>query len=246
MTEIPKKWFHNWFNSPYYHILYTHRDEEEAEFFLDNLCAYLTPKDQSTILDIGCGRGRHAIYLNKKGYSVTGIDLSLENIQVAQNHENKNLHFLVKDMRFPFSEPVYHYAFNLFTSFGFFDSDQENQNCINNFCSSLVSGGSLVIDFMNTELIEKNLVMKEIQQIRQYEFHISRKIENNHFIKLIQFEDKGKQYNFKEEVNALRKNDFERYFQVAGLEIKDVFGNYNLDIFDPEKSERLIFICEKK
>ena len=65
MTEIPKKWFHNWFNSPYYHILYTHRDEEEAEFFLDNLCAYLTPKDQSTILDIGCGRGRHAIYLNK-------------------------------------------------------------------------------------------------------------------------------------------------------------------------------------
>jgi len=245
MTENLTKWFHNWFNSPYYHILYSDRDDNEAEYFIDNLCAYLTPKNQANILDIGCGRGRHAIYLNKKGYTVTGIDLSNENIQVARNYENKKLKFWVKDMRNPLSVETYDFAFNLFTSFGFFETDEENQLCINNFSTSLASGGTLVIDFMNSEYLEKNLVVKEIKQIKKYEFHISRKLEDDHFIKMIQFEDKGKHYNFREEVKALRKKDFERYFAIAGLSIRGIFGNYNLDEFIPKESDRMIFICDK-
>ena len=62
-----KKWFENWFDSPYYHILYQNRNDDEAKFFIDNLCAYLKPSLNDTLLDVACGRGRHAIYLNKKG-----------------------------------------------------------------------------------------------------------------------------------------------------------------------------------
>ena len=86
--HMPKKWFQNWFNSPYYHILYHQRNDEEAEFFIDNLCAYLKPGADSNLLDIACGRGRHSVYLNKKGYDVTGIDLSVSNVKFAQQFEN--------------------------------------------------------------------------------------------------------------------------------------------------------------
>ena len=64
---MPKKWFQNWFNSPFYHILYKQRDEEEAELFIDNLCTLLRPAKESRMLDIACGRGRHD--LRKKGPS---------------------------------------------------------------------------------------------------------------------------------------------------------------------------------
>ncbi|NBY24868.1 MAG: SAM-dependent methyltransferase, partial [Chitinophagaceae bacterium] len=53
-------WFSEWFNSPYYHLLYSHRDEEEAKEFINRLIDHLRPKQESRMLDVGCGRGRHS------------------------------------------------------------------------------------------------------------------------------------------------------------------------------------------
>ena len=63
-------WFKNWFNSPYYHILYKNRDIKEAELFIDNLINKLKLKKTSKLIDIACGKGRHACYFNKKGFDV--------------------------------------------------------------------------------------------------------------------------------------------------------------------------------
>src|SRR6187455_1959490 len=92
-------WFESWFNSPWYHILYEHRDEQEAEEFLDALLDHLQPKPGSSMLDLGCGKGRHSIYLNQKGFNVTGIDLSPESIMHCRKWENETLSFFVHDMR---------------------------------------------------------------------------------------------------------------------------------------------------
>ncbi|MEP2509893.1 MAG: methyltransferase domain-containing protein, partial [Reichenbachiella sp.] len=78
-----KQWFDEWFNTIYYHILYKHRDYEEAAKFLDHLINYFKIVPNSKILDLACGKGRHSIYLNKKGFDVTGVDLSEENIKFA-------------------------------------------------------------------------------------------------------------------------------------------------------------------
>ena len=72
-------WFENWFNSKYYHILYKNRDHKEAVFFLDNIIKNININD-GQILDVACGKGRHAKYLNHLGFNVTGIDLSLIHI----------------------------------------------------------------------------------------------------------------------------------------------------------------------
>ena len=63
-------WFTNWFDSPYYHILYKNRDEKEAQVFIDNLIEKLQLKKSSKLIDIACGKGRHASYFNKKEMTV--------------------------------------------------------------------------------------------------------------------------------------------------------------------------------
>ena len=57
-------WFATWFDSPYYHILYKERNYREAQVFMDNLTHYLNLPEGATVLDLACGKGRHAIYLN--------------------------------------------------------------------------------------------------------------------------------------------------------------------------------------
>ena len=118
---VPKiEWFDTWFSSPYYHILYKNRDFKEAKDFLDNLSVFLNLKPTDHILDLACGRGRHAIYLNKKGFNVVGVDLSEENISEARKFENEKLQFFTHDMIYVFKKNSFDYIFNFFHKFWIF------------------------------------------------------------------------------------------------------------------------------
>lgn len=242
---MPKEWFQNWFNSPYYHILYKQRDNEEAEFFIDNLCDFLQPEPSSKMLDIACGKGRHAIYLNKKGYDVTGIDLSLNSIKYARQFENKHLNFFVHDMRKLFYINYFDFTFNLFTSFGYFQTDKEHINTLKMFRKSLKPDGKLVLDYMNSQKIINGLVEREQKEIDGIMFHISRSVKNGKIIKTIDFNHNGTDYSFKEEVRDFKLADFQYLFEAAGLKITHTFGDYQLNSFNTDLSDRLIFICSK-
>lgn len=242
---MPKKWFQNWFSSPYYHILYHQRNDEEAEYFIDNLCAFLKPKPESKLLDIACGRGRHSVYLNKKGYDVTGIDLSNANIKFAQQFEKENLQFFIHDMRNVFYINYFDIAFNLFTSFGYFETEKDHLKSLRAFNKSLKKSGILVLDYFNSEKIIRHLASNEVKHVEGIDFHISKKVENGKIIKNISFEHKNKEFSFNEEVKAFSKNDFEEMFTKSGFKILNQFGDYSLNPFDEVKSDRLIFICQK-
>ena len=121
---MQETWFKDWFNSPYYHQLYKNRDLKEAELFIDKLVQHLKVSPGSRMLDVGCGKGRHCIQLAGKGFDVTGIDLSEESIEEALKYEQENLHFFTHDMRLPFWINYFDYAFNFFTSFGYFKTER--------------------------------------------------------------------------------------------------------------------------
>jgi len=242
---MQRKWFQYWFNSPYYHILYSQRNDAEAEFLIDNLSAYLKPAADARILDIACGRGRHSIYLNKKGYDVTGIDLSEQNIKYAQQFEKKNLHFFVHDMRKLSFINYFDFAMNLFTSFGYFDTEKEHVNALKAFRKGLKADGHLVIDYFNTQKIVKNLTHQETKEVEGIEFHLKKFVSDGKIIKHINFEHRNKSFAFEEKVQAFTLSDFERMFENSGLKIDATFGSYGLEPFDENKSERLILICKK-
>ena len=238
-------WFAKWFNSKYYHILYKERDKKEAEFFINNLVEYLKLKKGSKLIDIGCGKGRHANYLNSLGFDVVGIDLSPNNIAAAKKNEKSNLHFVVQDMRKVYLEDKFDIAINLFTSFGYFNNDTDEQAAINAMAKNLKSEGILVIDFMNVKKVITNLVMSEQKSINNVVFDIQKKVENNYIIKNISIYDKEIKQKFQEKVKVLTLTDFYELITNADLKIINIFGNYKLDDFDATTSDRLILICKK-
>ena len=242
---MQRKWFQYWFNSPFYHILYSQRNDEEAEYLIDNLSAFLKPPANSRILDIACGRGRHSIYLNKKGYDVTGIDLSEQSIKYAQQFEQKNLHFFVHDMRKLAFINYFDIALNLFTSFGYFETEKEHVNALKSFRKGIKVDGTLVIDYFNTQKILKNLTNQEIKIVEGIEFHLHKFVSEGKIIKHINFEHKAKTYAFEERVQAFTLEDFQRMCVKSGLHIQNIFGSYGLDPYDEIKSDRLILVCTK-
>lgn len=246
MESSNKIWYENWFNSPYYHILYKDRDHKEAESFITRLNDFLNPPSSSLLLDVACGKGRHALYLSNLGYNVDAFDLSPNNISHAKKYESDKLHFYINDIRKPLKINHYDFVFNLFTSFGYFNSIDENQVALNAMSQNLKSNGVLVLDFMNCEAVLRQLPTNEEKRIGGLDFMIRKKLKDNQIIKQINFEDKGKQYAFEEQVRVIDKAQFESFFEKAGLEIEHTLGDYDLSNFDKSVSERLIFIARKK
>ncbi|MCX2740638.1 SAM-dependent methyltransferase [Pontibacter anaerobius] len=238
-------WFSTWFDSPYYHILYHNRDQQEAQQFMDRLLAHLHPKPTDKILDLACGMGRYSVYLSQKGYDVTGIDLSERSIKYAWQFEHERLHFARHDMREVFRPDYFDFILNLFTSFGYFDNDTENVVALCATAGSLKPGGKLVIDFMNTDKVINNLVAEEEKEVQGINFKITRGVENGFIVKSIRFRDKGQDYSFEERVRALRQEDFLEYFGMTQLRLVETFGDYRLNPYDQATSDRMIFVLKK-
>ena len=236
-----KNWFVSWFDSPYYHILYKERNYREAQIFMDNLTHYLNLPEKAKVLDLACGKGRHSIYLNQLGYDVLGVDLSENSILEAQKNTNEHLHFRVHDMREPFEEK-YDAIFNLFTSFGYFESDGDNLKTLIAIKESLSEYGFAVIDFMNSTNVIANLVPEEIKTVDGIDFNIKRYCIDSYIYKEIDFEHNGEKFHFTEKVQALTLADFQNLMDEAGIYLLDTFGDYKLKKFHKTESERLIMI----
>lgn len=241
MTKDTTQWFASWFDTPYYHILYKDRDHEEAQAFMDTLINYLNLPEHGKILDLACGKGRHSIYLNSLGYDVTGADLSESSIDYAKQFENERLHFKLHDMCEPFGEQ-FDAVFNLFTSFGYFEKEEDNLKTIKAIKSNLNDFGLGVIDFMNVNYVLENLVEENIKTVDGITFKQKRYMENGYLIKDISFEIKNESFNYQERVKAFTLNDFEKLFEEAGCYLLDIFGDYKLHKYDSQASERLIMI----
>lgn len=245
--EVAKQWFKDWFNSPYYHLLYSNRDEKEAASFIDKLVDYLHPAPGAAMLDVACGRGRHAKYLADKGFNVTGIDLSEESIAAARKLENDHLSFFQHDMRLPFRINYFDVVFNFFTSFGYFETRHENENALRTLANALKPGGRLVLDYLNSVYVAAHLVVDEVKEKDNVVFDIRREMDKGKFLKQINILDKKQllRSEYTESVSAFTREDFEEMFAKQGLQITDVFGDYHFNAFDRQHSPRLVLIAQK-
>lgn len=245
MNSSSTDWFETWFDTAYYHTLYKHRDSVEAEKFITNLLNYLKLPSGSKCLDLACGKGRHSLFLNKNSLNVTGLDLSANSIESAKSMENDTLKFDVHDMREVYNDNKYDAIFNLFTSFGYFDTDEDNLRVLNSIHEMLDDKGVLVIDFMNAKKSISSLIETEEKEIDGIKFKLKRSFDGAHIHKNIQFEDNGRKFNYNERVQALYKEDFERLLKMSGFKIQEIFGDFNLNSFDESSSNRLIIIARK-
>jgi 2-polyprenyl-3-methyl-5-hydroxy-6-metoxy-1,4-benzoquinol methylase len=240
-----KEWFEEWFDTTYYHTLYKHRNDEEAAQFIARIVGELPIQPGAQVLDLACGKGRHSITLNKLGFNVLGVDLAANSIEKAQVFKNESLQFAVHDMREIITNQKFAAIFNLFTSFGYFDSIDDNSKVIQAMHAMLEDEGLLIIDFMNATKVINQLVLQETQTIDGLTFEITRNYDGTHIFKRIQFNDQGKAFDFTERVQALKIADFSQLLVNNGFEIMRAFGDFKLNDYQENDSDRLLIIAKK-
>lgn len=240
-------WFEEWFNSPLYEKLYVNRDEDEAQQLVDLLEETLTLHTCSRILDLGCGRGRHSINLARKGYNVTGIDLSDQAIETAKERAEElgleNVSFKVGDMRNPLPQ-TFDAIVNLFTTFGYFLDDDENAAVFDSVIQMLKPGGIFVLDYLNAQKVRTSFEPTGNGTFQDIDYDISRYLKNGAIHKDIKFrkESTGDQRTYSERVKLYGLDWFEREMKKRNLHIEHVYGNYRGAAFDPGSSPRMLIV----
>jgi len=242
---MKKEWFAEWFDSTYYHLLYKSRDEQEARNSLDKLLVALNLEPGARIMDLACGKGRHSRYLAEKGFEVTGLDISEKSIEFARQFETEQLEFFQHDMRKPFRANYFDGVLNMFTSFGYFETDLEHLHALQSIATNLKVGGVFLLDYFNSQWVLANLVLAETKASEGVTFHLTKWVDKGHVFKKVAFEHDGHQVSHTESVRLFDLDDFQRLFSTCNLKITMAYGNYDLSAFDPEKSKRLILVAEK-
>jgi len=241
------EWFASWFDSPYYHKLYAHRDAGEAAAFIDELIDRRRIVRGENVLDLGCGAGRHAKHLASKGFDVTGIDLSPKSLEQARRHRSSRLRFVRQDMRQPFGTNAFDCVLSLFTSFGYFEDPADNVTVVHNIARSLKPGGRVVLDYLNSHEAVARLTTAEVIQREDVVYGITRWTDDDNIFKRIVIEDPGvaRSLEYVERVATLTLEEFRFMFAVCDLRIEAVYGDYRLSRFDLETSPRLILVANK-
>lgn len=241
-------WYKEWFDRDEYELVYPHRDEEEAEHVIDLVVQVTQPTPEAAILDVGCGRGRHARVLARCGYRVTGIDLSERALEIARQRareEHLAVDFCRGDMREPVCAGCFDGAVNLFTAFGYFEDEADHQRAIDAIAMALRSGGWLVQDFLNAEHVRRTLVPEDEREQDGIRITQERWIDDDRINKAITLHRNGATRTFRESVRLLTRADFERMYDAANLDLLDTFGDYDGRPHTPD-APRLILYARKR
>ena len=244
-------WYKEWFDSPLYETFYASRDEEDAARLTKLFSRELQPGNYPEILDLACGRGRHAIHLAKRGYRVTGMDLSERALEVAQERANEagagTIRFIRGDMRQPLTMK-FDAVVNFFTSFGYFEEDEDNHKVIEAVGQMLNKGGAFFIDYLNPDYVKENYIAEDSGHLHHFQYKISRYLEGDTINKEIAIYEDGKEEPdiFRERVKLYGVEWFSNALEDAGMTFAQKFGDYTGGNYEKSTSPRLIILAEKR
>lgn len=242
-----EEWFAEWFDTPWYHVLYGNRDNSEAEAFIKRLFSFLGDgwAHEPAVLDLACGAGRHSRVFESLGCRVTGFDLSAQSIEKAREIGPNSIQYVQGDMRTMQLDDRFDLVANLFTSFGYFDDVNDNATVIKAVHRHLRTNGVFILDFLNAPLVVERLVRNEIIERGGIQFNIARYATPDHIVKEIRFEADNKSHFYTEKVQALAPDTMQTMLTQQSFVVKSIFGDYNLTTFAPQTSPRVILIAQK-
>jgi cyclopropane fatty-acyl-phospholipid synthase-like methyltransferase len=242
------EWFREWFNTDEYLYVYRSRNEQDAKKLVELIVKNVNLPENSKVLDLACGAGRHSILFAQKGFKVTAVDLSENLLKVARHSAKEakvNINFVQTDIRHFCINKKFDLLVSLFTSFGYFDNDKENFMLFDMVQELLNENGSFALDYFNPIYIRKNLVRKSEEQFNDGKIIQERKIVENRVIKRIKIIKDGKEKDFMENVRMYPLEELKREIEKRGIMIKHVYGNSDGDSFDAENSKRIVLIAQK-
>jgi len=236
-----KEWFYEWFDENYLH-LYQHRDMKDACCQFDLIIKEISPGKDWKILDLACGEGRHTSLFRAKGYDIKGVDLS-DTLIKSGREKFPGLDLVQCDMRD--IRGKYDLVLSLFTSFGYFEHEEEDRKVVSGVYRSLNPGGFFWFDFFNSEHIRRNLVPENTVLLDNgVEVIEERRIRGNRINKRICFRNGSGLKEYSESVRMYSKFELVEMMDTIGFKVEKRFGDYTGSEWC-ENSERVILLCKK-
>lgn len=245
MTE----WFRTAFGAEYL-SLYAHRDEQEAQSAVDLILRSTGLPPGSHMLDAPCGSGRHVRAFAAAGMKSIGIDLSRELLQVGSKIEMPGTSLVRADLRsLPFAANSFPLVTNLFSSFGYMETEEQNAAVLFELARVCSSGGHMVVDFMNATQVRATL-----QPHSERFSKAGCKVSERRWIagsparvnkETIASSPAGETKSFYETVRLYERDELQHLMEQAGLKITSSYGNYTGDSWT-DTSHRVILIGKKQ
>lgn len=243
-----KPWYEQSFGKDYM-IVYKHRDWKTANLEARKMAAWLELHRDAEVLDIGCGMGRHSLALSEAGYVVTGVDLSDALLEEARAHDrDRRVVWKRGDMRqLPFPDGSFDATFNLFTSFGYFSVEEDNVSVLRQIRRVLRKNGQFLIDFLNPYYVERTLVPRSDRYDEQCDVCIveERSIDNGWVQKEISVFKRNQPQQARQYMERVRLYGLDWFcdrFKECGLQLEQVYGNYDSSAYQEEESPRMIMV----
>ena len=234
MTEAASNWYTEFFNEDYLKI-YSERlshdvTARETDFVVESLGIQVGAR----ILDLACGHGRHSIALAQRGMVVSGQDLSEDYLRKAREGAalaGVDIETVHSDMRdIPFTDE-FDAVINMFTAFGYFDSEDEDVRVLQAVANSLKRGGTLLLDTINREWVLANYVQNDwhtdddgntFLEHREFDLITGR----NHVTFSIVTADGTRRESPGHDVRLYTLTELVRLLDAAGLRMSATYGDY--------------------
>lgn len=245
--SIAKDWYQKAFDS-LYPIVYAHRTVEsaraEAHFSIEH--TGLSPSD--VVLDLCCGNGRHMAHLVERAGRVVGLDYSVHLLALARETLGKRGDLVRGDMRaLPF-DGAFDVVMNYFTSFGYFESDDENLRVVESLARALRPGGRFFIDYLNRNWAEEHVEPRSVRDVDGLQIEEDRWIDKKrHRVnKTTTVRQDGKTLGQSgESVKLYTLDEIAELLERGGLALERTYGDYTgTDCCDPSKP-RMILVGRK-
>jgi SAM-dependent methyltransferase len=251
-----KPWYEKLFERDYYDYFYVGgprgllaeaRSDAQVDFLVDALAV----PDGARILDLCCGHGRHAVRLAERGYRVTGLDLSAYHLRLgarAARERHVEVEWLRADMREVPGHNRFDGIVNLFTAFGYFDQESEDQLVIDRVARALKPGGRFLVDLMNRDGLmgrfresgcSRGPEGGYVAEMRDFDVRTGRIN-----VSMLFFPKEGRPKRHWHSIRLYTCSELEALMANAGLRVTQTWGNYDGSAFRLQ-SPRMMVMAEK-
>ncbi|MGG1517029.1 class I SAM-dependent methyltransferase [Paenibacillus oryzisoli] len=240
-------WYEQSFGVDYLTV-YNHRNGEQAAREVAQMLKWLRLPQQAKVLDLCCGMGRHSLNLAALGFDVTGLDLSEALLKEARASDTfSQVHWIHGDMRcIPSTSLTFDAVVNLFTSFGYFEQDEENRKVLLEMDRVLKPRTKWIIDYLNPDVVVSGLVPLSERKSNGLMIHETRLVEGGMVKKKIAvYEEESAPRHYIEKVKLYTLADFQRMLRGTSLVIDQVFGDYTGSTYVTSVSPRMILVGNK-
>ncbi len=246
---MPEAWFETIFDERYPELFGPLEGNAERE--VEEILGLIPLPGGAAVEDLGCGRGRHAIPLARRGFAVTGVDLSEKMLGIARaraRREGVSVEWIREDMRVFRRPSSFDLCLSLFTSFGFFN-DKENQKVLDNVGVSLREEGTLLLDLRNAgkglsrlESWDQTIDVPSGRLEMSIRFNVrTRRAKAEHVLT----RKDGIRISSTFDVRVYSIDELEAMIRNAGMRVTDCFGSLSGEPFT-DNSSRMVVVSAKR